>query len=45
LSVVLAAVAFLHHDQTNGADTGLFYFSLIFAALQLLLFASRLFKK
>jgi len=44
LSVVLAAVAFLHHDQTNGADTGLFYFSLIFAALQLLLFASRLFK-
>jgi APA family basic amino acid/polyamine antiporter len=45
LAAVLAAVAFLHHDQTNGADTGLFYFSLIFAALQLLLFASRLFKK
>jgi APA family basic amino acid/polyamine antiporter len=26
LSVVLAAVAFLHHDQTNGADTGCFIF-------------------
>ncbi len=45
LAAVLAAVAFLHHDQTDGADTGLFYFSLIFAALHLLLFASRLFKK
>jgi len=45
LSAVLAVVAFIHHDQTGGTDSGLFYFSLIFAGLHLLLFVSRLFKK
>lgn len=45
LAVVLAAVAFLHHEETNGKDTGLFYFSLAFAALHALIFAMRLGKK
>ena len=45
LSVVLAVVAFIHHSQTDGADTGIFYFSLIFAALHAILYASRLAKK
>lgn len=45
LSVALAGVALLHHEQTNGADAGLYWFSLIFAGAHLLLFASRLFKK
>ncbi len=45
LAVVLAAVALLHHEQTDGADTGLFYFSLIFAALHLVIFGMRFAKK
>jgi APA family basic amino acid/polyamine antiporter len=45
LSLVLAAVAFLHHEQTGGTDAGLFYFSLVFAAAHLLFFGSRLTKK
>jgi APA family basic amino acid/polyamine antiporter len=45
LSAVLAAVAFAHHQQTDGADTGLFYFSLIFAALHVIIFGMRLVKK
>lgn len=45
LAVVLAAVALLHHEQTEGADAGLFYFSLIFAALHLVIFGMRFAKK
>ena len=45
LAIALAGVGFLHHEQTDGADTGLFYFSLAFAALHLLLFGARLFRK
>jgi APA family basic amino acid/polyamine antiporter len=45
LAIVLAAVAFLHHEQTDGADTGLFYFSLAFAALHLIVFGMRIAKK
>lgn len=45
LSAVLAAVAYIHHGQTDGADTGLFYFSLGFAVLHLAVFGARLAKK
>jgi basic amino acid/polyamine antiporter, APA family len=45
LSLVLGAVAFLHHEQTSGTDSGLFYFSLIFAALHLVIFGVRFAKK
>jgi len=45
LSALLAVVAFIHHDMTKGTDTALFYFSLVFAALHVLLFGSRLMKK
>lgn len=45
LALALAGVAFLHHDQTAGADTGLFYFSLAFAAVHAILFAMRIAKK
>ena len=45
LAVILAAVAFLHHYESAGDDRGLFYFSLIFAGIHVLLFASRIFKK
>ncbi|GAA4729715.1 amino acid permease [Flavisolibacter ginsenosidimutans] len=47
LVVLLAGVAFVHHTtvKEGGSDTGLFYFSLIFAALHLVLYAMRLNKK
>jgi basic amino acid/polyamine antiporter, APA family len=45
LSIILAGIAALHHEQTNGTDTGLYYFSLSFAVLHLLIFASRIMKK
>jgi basic amino acid/polyamine antiporter, APA family len=45
LSLILAAVAFLHHSDPKVEDTGLFYFSLIFAAIHLILYAMRLNKK
>jgi APA family basic amino acid/polyamine antiporter len=45
LAVVLAAVAFLHHEQSEGGDTGLFYFSLIFAAIHAVIFGMRISKK
>ena len=45
LSLALAVIAFIHHDQTNGEDTGLFYFSLIFAALHALIYILRILKK
>jgi APA family basic amino acid/polyamine antiporter len=45
LAVVLAAVAFLHHEQSEGADTGLFYFSLVFAAIHAVIFGMRISRK
>jgi APA family basic amino acid/polyamine antiporter len=47
LSILLAIVAFIHHGLTeaDNPDTGLFYFSLIFAAIHGVIFGSRLTKK
>jgi APA family basic amino acid/polyamine antiporter len=45
LAIVLAAVAFLHHEQTGGTDAGLFYFSLVFAAIHAIIFGMRTGKK
>jgi len=41
LSVLLIIVAIIHHKITNGTDTGLYYFSLIFAAAHILLYLYR----
>jgi len=41
LSVLLVIVAVIHHKITNGTDTGLYYFSLIFAAVHMLLYLYR----
>lgn len=38
MALILAIVAFAHHYTTNVPDTGLFYFSVGFAALHLILF-------
>lgn len=54
LAIALAVIAFLHHhavqeemltDPTVTADTGLYYFSLIFAAIHLVYFLSKVAKK
>ena len=45
LALLLAGVALLHHQQTEGNDQALLYFSLIFAGIHVLLFASRIAKK
>jgi APA family basic amino acid/polyamine antiporter len=45
LVVLLAVVAFVHHNVAETNDTGLFIFSLVFAGLHLLLFLSRMNKK
>ena len=42
---LLAIVAYIHHDTTEGGDKGLFYFSLIFAAIHAIIYGARLFKK
>jgi APA family basic amino acid/polyamine antiporter len=44
LSILLAIVAFIHHSLDN-SDTNLFYFSLIFAALHIVIFGRRVAKK
>lgn len=41
LSVLLIIVALIHHNITGGTDTGLYYFSLIFAVLHIILYAYR----
>jgi APA family basic amino acid/polyamine antiporter len=41
LSVLLIVVALIHHNITEGKDTGLYYFSLIFAVLHIILYAYR----
>jgi len=47
LVLLLALVAFIHHGMTEDTnpDTGLFYFSLIFAALHAVVYGARLNKK
>ena len=45
LAVLLAVVALVHHHQTGTEEQGIFYFSLIFAALHVLAFGMRLAKK
>lgn len=45
LAAALAIIAFVHHGQTNGEDTGLFYFSLGFALIHGLLYIANAFKK
>jgi APA family basic amino acid/polyamine antiporter len=47
LVVLLIIVAFIHHmgTEVGSTDTGLFYFSLIFAVLHAFLYGSRLAKK
>ncbi|MNY39084.1 putative amino acid permease YhdG [compost metagenome] len=42
LAALLVVVAFIHHSITNGTDTGLYYFSLIYAAIHLAIYAYRL---
>jgi APA family basic amino acid/polyamine antiporter len=38
LAVMLAVIAYFHHLQTEGADTGIYYFSLIFSLIHLVTF-------
>lgn len=45
LALALGVIAFIHHDLTNGEDTGLFYFSLIFAAVHVIMYVMRILKK
>ena len=45
LAVLLAAIAYFHHVQTDGTDTGIYYFSLIFAAIHLVTFGMTQTKK
>ena len=39
LTVLLVVVAIIHHHITDGTDTGLYYFSLAFAAAHFILYA------
>jgi basic amino acid/polyamine antiporter, APA family len=45
LAVLLGGIAFLHHYLTDGADTGLFYFSLTFAVGHVIAYAMARAKK
>lgn len=45
LSVALIVIAFIHHSVTNGEDNVIFYFSLIFAAVHVVLYALRTMRK
>lgn len=38
LAIALAVIAYLHHVQTDGSDTGIYYFSMIFALVHLITF-------
>ena len=41
LAVLLIIVAIIHHHTTNGTDTGLYYFSLVFAVVHLFIYVYR----
>lgn len=45
LAVLLAVIAYFHHLQTDGADTGIYYFSMVFALIHLVLFGMAQAKK
>ncbi|MGG7666033.1 amino acid permease [Dyadobacter sp. BHUBP1] len=45
LAVLLAVIAYFHHVQTDGADTGIYYFSMIFALVHLVTFGMAQAKK
>ncbi|SEJ68952.1 amino acid/polyamine/organocation transporter, APC superfamily [Dyadobacter sp. SG02] len=45
LAVLLAVIAYAHHVQTDGADTGIYYFSMIFALIHLVTFGMAQAKK
>ncbi|MBX9449170.1 MAG: amino acid permease [Taibaiella sp.] len=45
LSLSLIGVAVLHHVTAETPDTALYYFSLVFSVIHLILFLSKLFKK
>ncbi|OJV18518.1 MAG: amino acid permease [Dyadobacter sp. 50-39] len=38
MAVLLGIIAYAHHVQTDGSDTGLYYFSLIFAVIHIVSF-------
>ncbi|AOM78200.1 amino acid permease [Pedobacter steynii] len=42
LAALLVVVAFIHHSITNGTDTGLYYFSLVYAVIHLIIYTYRL---
>lgn len=45
LAILLAVIAFAHHHQTGADDLGIFYFSLAFAAVHILVFGMRMARK
>ncbi|HRP30263.1 MAG TPA: amino acid permease [Agriterribacter sp.] len=45
LCLSLVVIAFIHHHVTDGADNVIFYFSHIFAAVHIVLYARRIMKK
>lgn len=45
LSVLLVVVAFVHHRITDGADTGIFYFSIAFGIVHAIIYFLRIAKK
>lgn len=45
LAVLLAVIAYFHHLQTEGADTGIYYFSMVFALIHLVMFGMAQAKK
>ena len=45
LAILLAVIAFAHHHQTGADDLGIFYFSLAFAAMHILVFGMRMARK
>ncbi len=45
LSALLAVLAVIHHIDTKGTDTGLYYFSLVFSIVHLILYLRQMFKK
>lgn len=45
LAILLGIIAFAHHNYEGAGDLGIFYFSLIFAAVHVIVFGIRLSKK
>ncbi|GGN08868.1 amino acid permease [Dyadobacter beijingensis] len=45
LAVLLGVIAYFHHLQTDGADTGIYYFSMVFALIHIIMFGMAQAKK